>query len=748
MPGSSDLPTAISTLAHLNAIELLDRRFLPDLEALFAALEGRGGRAETSGEVHLPTQPTPFVGRTSELATVRDLLLRDDVRLLTLTGPGGAGKTRLSVEAASALGARYPDGIWFVPLATLRDPGLVVPTIAATLGVREGAGSSIEEALVRHLHDRLMLLVVDNLEQLLPAAAGPLADLIEAAPGIGLIVSSREPLGVRAEHVYPVGELAVGDAEELFAERAEAIDPAFELDAGTRPVVEAICERLEGLPLAIELAAARVKVLSPTEILRRLDDRLPLLAGGARDAPERQRTMRGAIAWSYDLLDDEERRLFASLAVFRGGCSLAAAEEVGGADLDTLGSLVDKSLLRTEERPPRVTRYLTLETIREFAREKLDEMPESPDLRRRHAAWCLALATEGLPGLKGNEQDAWLARLEAEHDNVRTALRWSLEEGDPETALSLAAAFWEFWYLHGDFTEGRSWLAQVLERTSTRPSDARALALTGAGWLAGEQGDPAAPLLEEALDCARGASPATRAFVMTQLMAYLPAERGRVLGKEAVALARAIEDRWVLAIALNNYAEAFREEGDHARATELYEESLETSRDIGDHFHEALCLNNLAEMASIAGDPARARSIITEARDVAERHGDRRHLSVALLDLGWISLGEGLLDEARRWFRESLAVLRELGGLPLIMSALSGLAAIAAAQGDDERAGRLAGAAGAIEDRVGPLPTPPDAGAHVPHLTAAMERAGDRWDGYLRAGRAMDLDAALDYTLA
>jgi predicted ATPase len=751
MPAPEELPASIAPLARMNGVELVDRRFLADVEDLVRALERRNSRPG-SGEVHLPPQPTPFVGRADEVERLRDLLSREDVRLVTLTGPGGAGKTRLSIEAASGLADRYPDGIWFVGLVTIRDPALVASTIAASLGLREGAGSSIEETLERHLAERHLLLVVDNLEQLLPDVATTLASLVETAPGLELLASSREPLGVRAEHVFPVGELAAADATALFAERAWTVDPGFALDGTTTPLVEAICQRLENLPLAIELAAARVKVLSLAELLDRLQDRLPILVGGARDAPERQRTMRATIAWSHDLLPAAEQALFARLAVFRGGCTLEAAEAVCDADLDAMASLVDKSLLRTEERPAGSTRYRALETIREFATERLDQLPDAHALRDAHVRHVLAFATDALAGLKGRGQEVWLERLEAEHDNLRSALRWSLDEGSADAALELAATAWYFWYMHGHVTEGRRWLTEALDRAAPMPTEPRALALAGAGWLAGEQGDLSMDLFEAALRCAReaDASPTTTAIALSFLGGYLldDPERALRLSAEAVEVARAGGDRWMWPIAMNNLAEHHRERGDAARATQLYEESYRIAEETGDTFHLSLYRSNLGEMALKRGDLETARDLFSRVHDAARLQGDRRHLATSLLDLGWVSLAQDRYEEAGRWFREALVLQRELGGLPQATSALAGLAAVAAAAGDDEGAGRLVGAASALEDRVGVLPTPPDAGAHEPYLAAARVRAGDGWDRSVAEGRAMDTDRAIDGALS
>ena len=748
MPAEDQLPDAIAALASRNAVELQDRRWREDVDALVDVLEGRGKAVAGN----LPVQPTPFLGRARELAEVIELLRRDDTRLLTLTGPGGIGKSRLAVQAASKLVHTYPGGAWFVELATHRDPDLIAPTVATMLDLREGPGSSIQETLVRHLRRRRLLLVLDNMEQLLPDAASLLGELVAEAPGLDLLVSSREPLAVRAERRYPVGELMIDDAVGLFADRAEAAAPGFELEETSRSVVETICRRLDAMPLAIELAAARVKILSPTELVGRLEDRLPILVGGARDAPERQRTMHATIAWSYDLLEDHERILFARLAVFRGGCGLEAAEEVCGADLETMGSLVDKSLLRTEERPAGRTRYLSLETIREFASERIAERPEADDVRRRHAEYVVGLAKQALPGLKGKDQDAWLERLEAEHDNVRAALRWSLDEGDPSGALELASLAWEFWLMHGDVSEGRAWLAESLERADPVATDARALALAGTGWLAAEQGEWTAlssEFLEESLRCADAASPATRAYLFAFLGEVLTEdpERARSFCEGAVALARESGDRWVLAITLNSLAQVSLAAGDRQRASALYQQELDVSREIGDRFNEALCLANLGEMAFMSGELRRARELFAEASDLAEERGDRRHRSFALLGLGWIALCEDRFDEAERCFHDSLVLEREVGSHIATVSAFTGLAGVAAAEGRDARASTLVGIAEALQERMWMPPDLSDAGAHEAHLAASRARAGERWDEYRSEGGAMELDAAIDYAL-
>jgi predicted ATPase len=754
MPPESDLPAPIAPLARRNAVELQDRRWREDVQALVDVLEGR--ERGTAGAVNLPAQPTAFLGREHELAESLELLRRAETRLLTLTGPGGSGKTRLSVELATEVADEYPDGVWFVPLAALTDPALVVPTIAQRLGVRETPNASYEQALAIHLRFKRILLVLDNLEQLLPAAAPPLGALLADTSRVVLLTSSRQPLHLGGEREYPVPPMSLEDAVDLFDERARAARPDFVMD-GARATVRAICSRLDRLPLAVELAAARVRILSVEQLLDRLEQRLPLLTTGAADAPERQRTLRAAIEWSHDLLNDGERALFARLAVFAGGGTLDAAERICAADLDTLGSLVDKSLVRTDADPDEEPRFAMLETIRELALERLDEGPDADEVRRRHAAYFLDLTTSAEDELRGPEQGRWLHRLELENDNLRTALSWSLGGGDPTLGLALVAALSQFWYLHGDLSEGRRWLGLALDRGPSIAAEVRAKALDWAGYFAAEQGDDAAGFFEESRRCAQDAGALDIAALATShLSVFVPADRRDEmvpLGEEAVALARASGSRWVLATALNNLGEAFRETGDGPRALAAHEESYAIRLEMGDMSRVALSLGNLSEMAVAAGDLARARSLSTEALGHADTIGDRRHVSFALTNLGWIELAEGRSQESIPRFLQALRLDRELGMSQASVMALHGLAGALAAGGDAARGAWLEAAAQRhereLEDRLGHIPSVADEGFHTRYLAEArgsIEPEG--WDRAWAEGAAASLDEAIDHALS
>jgi predicted ATPase/class 3 adenylate cyclase len=705
-------------------------------------------------QTNLPIQPTPFLGRALELTEAVAMVRRDDVRMLTLTGTGGTGKTRLALQAASELVDGYRDGVWFASLAALTDPGLLIGTIARALGLREAAGETAEQALESHLQAKQMLLVIDNVEHLLPAAAAILGRLSAAFPDLTLLITSREPMRLSAEHEYPVASLLIDEAVALFGERVHALRPGFELREQTRPTVEALCARVDRLPLAVELAAAWMKLLSLDKLLDRLEQRLPLLVGGARDAPERQRTLRATIEWSYQLLTEPEQRLLASLAVFNGGCELAAAEEVCGSSLETLASLVDKSLLRTEEHTGAEVRYTMLETIREFARERLEQGGAADTFDRKRALYFLELAERADPELKLRDQGAWLTRLESEHDNLRGSLEWAISN-EPDVALRMSAALWMFWYMRGHVSEGRRWLNRALAVADTSWTKTRAKALDGAGYLEGEQGDgkEGLALIRESLMSARQAgSPEDVAAAATHLSVFVMEDdlvESLALGEEAVAAARLAGDRHMLAVAYNNLGEVARVAGDNVRATTLYEQSYLLRKELGDASRIALSLVNLGEMAFIAGDNDRALALTSEGLELARAVGDKRHLSFALADLGWIALAQGRYDESRSRLREALVLSRELGHKGYAVVSLLALAGVAAAEGDAPTAARLAGAAQAHGASIRRDPSSADAGLHLRHLEAArLTCDADVWAAAWREGAAMDLDEAMDYALA
>jgi predicted ATPase len=439
-----------------------------------------------------------------EVSEVCDLLRGEATRLLTLTGPGGMGKTRLALQAAADLLDDFPDGTFFAQLATLSEAELLLPAVAETLGVRETAEQPLDESLKDYLSERRMLLLLDNFEQVLEAAPA-VTQLLAGAPGLKVLATSRAPLGLYGEHEFPVPPLTLPDLERppplerltqyeavgLFVERARALKPDFKVTNESAPAVAEICVRLDGLPLAIELAAARIKMLPPKAMLQRLGSRLKLLTGGARDLPERQRTLRATIEWSFALLDEGEQLLFGRLAVFSGGRTLQAIGAICDAEgdlpreaFDGISSLVDKSLLRQEKGPDGEPRFVMLETVHEFAREKLKESEESEDIRRLHAEYFLTLAEEAYPELKGPDQLQWLERLEAEHDNMRAALTWALERKEVEEALRLGGALWWFWWMRSHNSEGRLWLEAAPAIEGRVSPEVRAMALAGAGELA------------------------------------------------------------------------------------------------------------------------------------------------------------------------------------------------------------------------------------------------------------------------
>jgi predicted ATPase len=489
-------------LKDLTQPQRLYQLVIPGLENAFPALKTLEGRV-----TNLPAQPTPLVGRERELETVSALLAAEDTRMVTLTGPGGTGKTRLALQVAADAVDEFPDGVYGVLLAPVTDPEVVPLELARVLDIDEIPTQPIIEALKAGLAGRRTLILFDNFEQV-GAAASLLADLLAACPRLKLLVTSREPLRIAAERQYPVPSLPQSDAVMLFLERARAVRPDFELTDETAPIVAEICERLDRLPLAIELAAAWSKVLPPAALFRRLERRLELPASRSADVPTRQSTLREAIAWSYDLLSDEERRLHARLSVFMGGCTVEAAERVADPDgelgidiLEGIASLVDRSLLRESEDDEGEPRFAMLATIREYAREYLAESGEEDGVVRRHAFEFARFAEEAEAELRTGDQLLWFGRLENEHDNLRVALESSVAGGDGETALRLGGALGWFWYAHGHALEGCARLTNLLARTKNAPEELRARPMYALGVLLDQRGEPeeAAELVERSL---------------------------------------------------------------------------------------------------------------------------------------------------------------------------------------------------------------------------------------------------------
>ncbi|MFZ1880234.1 MAG: tetratricopeptide repeat protein [Gaiellaceae bacterium] len=688
---------------------------------------------KTLHQTNLPVAPTQLVGREREIDELLELLRRDEVSVVTLTGAGGGGKTRLAMQVAAEATEDYVDGVWFVGLAALTDVDLVIAAIAQTFGLREGSGRTYRNVLGDYLRSRRLLVVLDNLEQLVPEVAPVVADLAAESGGIDFLATSREPLRIAAEREYSVPPLATNEAVVLFAGRA-----ALDLD-GERETVTAICARLDGLPLAIELAAARVNVLPPAKLLERLEQRLPLLTSGARDAPERQQTLRATIAWSYDLLDEHEQQLFARLAVFAGSCTLEAAEAVCLAGIDTVGSLLDKNLLRRAE-----LRYGMLETIREFALERLDELPDAEGIRRRHADYFLAVALEAQPELVRRDQREFLDRLEADHDNLRAALAWLLEH-DPENALRLAYALILFWYTRGHVREGRDGVVAALGETSATPSATRAGALDWAAYLSRELGEENRALAEQAVACGRKADAAAPvALALSHLVFVLGDDQfdeGLALLEEARVLAEQAGDPFVLGTVLNNLG-VWSHQRDNERARALYEESYRIRAEMGDVSRTALSLSNLAGALFEAGDVSRARDCATQALALARDVGDRRHMHAALENLGWMTLADGQFADAHALFKEALTHAQAIANTTSALSTLCGLAVVAAATGDNRRAARLAGAA-ERDVRDVYMSDPRTWRTIEEHVAAAKARTDpDEWYEAWAAGTALTIEEA------
>jgi predicted ATPase/class 3 adenylate cyclase/DNA-binding CsgD family transcriptional regulator/Tfp pilus assembly protein PilF len=771
-----DLPDGI-TLRDLGAHRLKDlqqaeriyQAILPELPVDFPPLQALDARPH-----NLPIQPTLLLGREREVAAVTALLRREDVRLVTLTGTGGVGKTRLALEVAAAVNTDFADGICFVALAPLIDPGLVLSTIAQALGVREQGSRPLLACLQDHLREQHLLLLLDNFEQIVSAAPIVTA-LLAAAPRVHALVTSRAALHLSGEHEFVVPPLSLPDlrdlpppdrlseygAVSLFIARAQAVHSAFALTAENAPFIAAICQQVDGLPLAIELAAGRSKLLSPQALLPRLQSRLTLLVGGARDLPVRQQTLRQTIDWSYDLLEEHEQRLFRRLAVFVGGCTLEAAEAIchGQRDLeedllDGVARLVDQSLLRHETQANGEPRLLLLETIRDYGLERLKASGEADTLRRQHATFFLQLALEADAKSRSAEQSLWYNRLEADHDNLRAALRWTLERKEAEMGLQLAGGLYSLWRLRDHLREGRNWLAQVLAQPGAQArTAARAQALRALGFLAFVQGDfpEAQRLLEQSVSIGRELGAAGRRELAHALatLAHVSLLQGhlsaaRELAEESRLVFQEVEEAWGTALALHHQGRATVELGAPLAARSLLEESATLFRMIGDRQLLAQSLNTLGLVALRQGDHGAARAQFEEALAVAREMGDKKFIAEALTHLGTVALRMGASHESRLFYQQSLALNRDQGYKEGIAEDLAGLAEGASLLGHVEQAACLFGAVESLREASGIGLSPlrrTEYDRTVESIRAQLDEAAfvEAW----ARGRAMPLEQAM-----
>ena len=712
---------------------------------------------------NLPARRTGFVGREKEVAAAKELLSHPDVRLVTVTGPGGIGKTRFAVQVANSLVDRFPGGIYFVPLASLNDPDLIASIIVQTLGIREVAAKPALETLKDTFSQWLrapMLLVLDNFEHLI-GAAPTVAELLATAPALKILVTSRAVLHVYGEHEFPVPPLGVPDSRSLpsidklseysavalFVARATAVKPDFELSAENAPAIAEICVRLDGLPLAIELAAARIKVLSPASMRTRLASQLELLTGGPRDLPARQRTLRAAIDWSYDLLNAAEQKLFRRLSVFVGGCTLEGAEAVCdtkadlGLDLlDGMASMVDKSLMQQVESVQGEARFVMLHTIREYAVEKLRASEEMNPTRRAHAAYCLVLAEEEASEENTREDTDWLERCTIEHDNFLAALEWLTATADTEWGIRLGAALFRFWEAGEYLSEGRDWLGKLLKLSgTTRRTKAVARAYFAAGVFAGAQRDYASAdaLLRESLETARQLGDNQGVAVSLNALAVHARDQGELelafsLFEEGLALWRELGDRQAEARTLSNLANSVTVQGDYSRARALYGECLSIFQELGDRTGVAWSLNYQGDVIRDQGDSTAAREMYEQGLAIFREIGDRWGIASTLADLGSLTIEQGDCSAARRFYRESLLIFHELGFKRGIARLLECFACTAAIQLEAERSLRLAGAATALRQTIGvPLTTAEqaklEASLHPARLALTQRLGSEAW---------------------
>jgi predicted ATPase/DNA-binding CsgD family transcriptional regulator len=728
--------------------------------------------ASLGSDAALPRPLTSLIGREREIAAVRELLQRPSVRLVTLTGPGGVGKTRVALAVAERKADAFPDGVAFVALAALRDPDLVAPAVAQALGVRLAGRDELIERIAGAVRERRVLLVLDNFEQVLPAGS-LISTLLARCGALRILVTSRAVLHLSGEYtvavpalalagqerVPPVEQLAEVPAIRLFVERARAARLDFALTEANAAAVTAICARLDGLPLAIELAAARVRALSPQALLAQLEQRLRLLTVGPRDAPERQQTMHAAIAWSYDLLATAEQRLFRQLSMFAGGWTLETSAAVCNPALDQLAgvdSLIDHSMIRMLDLPNGHTRYDMLETLREFGRQQLDASGAADVVASRHAAYFADLAERAGRALRGADQPEWLLRLDQERDNIRAALDTALERGDGVTALRLALGSAEYWISRGHIAEGTRRLDQVLEIADQAPAAMQAWGYVWCGQYARDRADfaVAEAALRRAVDLARAAHDdivlADALLTLSSTLMY----QGRFvessdLNELALAAARRSGDKFQIADALASGSISLFAMGEHSSACLIAEESLTIWRALGERIRISHVLTILGYYALWQGDLERSQSLANESLRVAREIDDYWCIGFVSQLLGYIALERRDYHEAGGWLRDALHRASEQDMRMQIAEGLEGLAVVASGVGDPARAASLLGAANTVRERY-LLPLPPPRRPTIERTTSALrgKLTAEQFRAAWQAGQSMAHGDAVALALA
>ncbi|MEO8740580.1 MAG: tetratricopeptide repeat protein [Casimicrobiaceae bacterium] len=743
----------------------------PDLSPDFPPL-----RSLDSTPNNLPGQLTSFVGRFNEVAEVKRLLR--ETRLLTLTGAGGCGKTRLSLQVAADMLEDYADGVRLVELAALSDPGLLPQTVASVLGLKEQPGKTLTQTVIERIAARRLLLILDNAEHLLVACGDLVGDLLDACPELVVLTSSREPLRVRGELTFRVPPMPTPDPKRdvtpeqlspfesvrLFVERARLNTPHFSVTPQNAPALASVCHRLDGIPLAIELAAARVRAMSIEQLDQRLDQRFRLITGISRTAPRRQQTLQALIDWSYDLLNDAEKALLCRASAFAAGWTLEAAEKVcvgeGVEDWEVLGiltSLTDKNLVVTEERSETI-RYRLLETVRQYARERLVESSDEQAVGQRHRDCFLALAEHAEGKLNGGEQVRWLQRLEDEHENLRAGLGFSVAESGSQAGLRLCGALQRFWITRGHVSEGRGWCERLIGKAGGDDrTPERAKVLNAASALAYYQGDYRAcrALSEESLAIRRELGDQKGTGVSLNNLGLLALEHGdfasaRACLDESLAIKRELGDVAGMAASLNNLGNLTLEQGDFARARVRYAESLSIMRGLGDRTGIGNALNNLGTAALEQGDHAAASAALEESLAVRRALGNPGGISKSLHNLGMVAFEQGKLAAAKALYEESLTIDRELGDKRGIVFTLEELAAVVAAMGAPLRAACVWGSAEQLREEIGsPLPLS-DRPRYERAVAAARGASGDdlAFERAREEGRQLGLEEGIGRALA